>query len=239
MEKIAFLLLAIYHGIWEELLATGYLQVDETPVKVLDPEVKWSKAKRPPATICQTKRPSRLSELGGLQAIQARLLANQQAHGGGERTTGGAVREGPALLQGLVLCGKCGRPMTPRYHQRGGRLTPDYVCAKAAVEEAQPVFQSIPGRNLDEAVGRLLAECVTPLALEVALKVQEELQARLKEADRLRQQHVQRHRRTPPQRRLQALSTFSNLANSFIAPSTFFSSSAARRLAKSSLTLSF
>jgi hypothetical protein len=39
VEKIAFLLLAIYHGIWEELLATGYLQIDETPVKVLDPEV--------------------------------------------------------------------------------------------------------------------------------------------------------------------------------------------------------
>jgi len=39
VEKIAFLLLAIYHGIWEELRATGYLQIDETPVKVLDPEV--------------------------------------------------------------------------------------------------------------------------------------------------------------------------------------------------------
>jgi DNA invertase Pin-like site-specific DNA recombinase len=126
------------------------------------------------------------------EANQARLLANQQAHGGGERKAGGAAREGPALLQGLVLCGKCGRPMTLRYHQRGGRLTPDYVCAKAAVEEAQPVCQSIPGHGLDEAVGRLLVECVTPLALEVALKVQEELQARLEEADRLRQQHVQR-----------------------------------------------
>ena len=44
VEKIAFLLLAIYHGIWEELPATGYLQVDETPVKVLDPEVKGKAA---------------------------------------------------------------------------------------------------------------------------------------------------------------------------------------------------
>jgi transposase len=44
VEKIAFLLLAIYHGIWEELQATGYLQVDETPVKVLDPEVKGKAA---------------------------------------------------------------------------------------------------------------------------------------------------------------------------------------------------
>ncbi len=44
VEKIAFLLLAIYNGIWEELSASGYLQIDETPVKVLDPEVKGKAA---------------------------------------------------------------------------------------------------------------------------------------------------------------------------------------------------
>ena len=44
VEKIAFLLLAIYNLIWEELRAGGYLQVDETPVKVLDPEVKGKAA---------------------------------------------------------------------------------------------------------------------------------------------------------------------------------------------------
>jgi hypothetical protein len=66
------------------------------------------------------------------------------------------------------------------------------VCAKTAVEQTAPVCQTIPGGGVDEAVGKLLVESVTPLALEVALKVQEELQARLDEADRLRQQHVQR-----------------------------------------------
>ncbi|MDP6503199.1 MAG: IS66 family transposase [Planctomycetota bacterium] len=40
VEKIAHLLLAIYWLIWEEMKEGGYLQVDETPVKVLDPEVK-------------------------------------------------------------------------------------------------------------------------------------------------------------------------------------------------------
>jgi len=44
VEKIAFLLLAIYHLIWEELAAGDYLQVDETPVKVLDPEVQGKAA---------------------------------------------------------------------------------------------------------------------------------------------------------------------------------------------------
>jgi transposase len=40
VEKIAHLLLAIYWLIWKEMKAGDYLQVDETPVKVLDPEVK-------------------------------------------------------------------------------------------------------------------------------------------------------------------------------------------------------
>lgn len=44
VEKIAHLLLVIYNLIWEELKAGGYLQVDETPVKVLDPEVKGKAA---------------------------------------------------------------------------------------------------------------------------------------------------------------------------------------------------
>jgi hypothetical protein len=51
-------------------------------------------------------------------------------------------------------------------------------------------------------VGRLLVESVSPMALEVALEVQHELQARLAEADRLRQQHVQRAQYEAEQARL-------------------------------------
>jgi len=122
---------------------------------------------------------------------QQRLFQNQQAHGAGERKAGPA-REGPALLQGLVLCGKCGQVMTVRYHHRFGRLTPDYVCSKNNVEQAAPLCQCLPGGGIDQAVGRLLVESVSPLALEVALQVQDELQARLAQADRLRSQQVQR-----------------------------------------------
>lgn len=82
--------------------------------------------------------------------------------------------------------------MTVCYHQRGGRLTPDYMCQRDCVEQSEPVCQRIPGGGIDEAVGKLLVESVTPLALEVALNVQSEVQARLTEADRLRRQQVQR-----------------------------------------------
>jgi transposase len=45
VEKVAHLLLAIYWLIWQELKAGDYLQIDESPVKVLDPEVKGKAAK--------------------------------------------------------------------------------------------------------------------------------------------------------------------------------------------------
>jgi transposase len=45
VEKIAHLLLGIYYLIFEQMQAGGYLQVDETPVKVLDPEVKGKAGK--------------------------------------------------------------------------------------------------------------------------------------------------------------------------------------------------
>jgi len=124
-------------------------------------------------------------------ANQKRLQENFQMTAGAGRKAGPA-REGPALLQGLVLCGKCGHHLTVSYHRRGGQLSPDYVCSVEAVAHAEAPCQRIPGGGIDAAVGRLLVESVTPLALEVALNVQSEIQSRLAEAERLRQQQVQR-----------------------------------------------
>jgi len=64
---------------------------------------------------------------------QKLLRENSRAHG--EDRMPGPPREGPALLQGLVLCGVCGRRMTVRYHGRKGRRMPDYRCQKEAVEQ--------------------------------------------------------------------------------------------------------
>jgi hypothetical protein len=82
--------------------------------------------------------------------------------------------------------------MSVRYHHRAGRLVPDYVCAKDCVELGKPICQTMAGADIDEALGKLLVESVTPLALEAALTVQAEIQARLADAARLRQQQVQR-----------------------------------------------
>lgn len=120
---------------------------------------------------------------------------NQKALLGNARGLGHeqyAPREGPALLQGLVVCGVCGKRMTVRYHRRRGCISPDYVCQGERNTWALPTCQSISGGGIDEAIGSLLLELVTPLTLEVALAVQQEMQARIEEADRLRHQQVER-----------------------------------------------
>ena len=106
----------------------------------------------------------------------------------------GPPREGPALLQGLVICAKCGDRMTVRYHLQGARRVPDYVCQRHGVEHAEPLCQQIVGGELDAAIGRLLVEAVTPVTLEVALAVQKELENRSEESDRLRRQAVEQAR---------------------------------------------
>lgn len=44
VEQIAVWLKPIYESMWQKMHAGGYLQIDETPVKVLDPEVKGKAA---------------------------------------------------------------------------------------------------------------------------------------------------------------------------------------------------
>jgi DNA invertase Pin-like site-specific DNA recombinase len=121
---------------------------------------------------------------------QKRLHESAQAMGSDRRKS--PAREGPALLQGLIICGRCGDRMTVRYHVRHGRLCPEYLCQREGIEHAQPVCQQVPGSGIDEAIGALLMEAVSPVALEVALSVQQELQSRLEEADSLRLKQVER-----------------------------------------------
>jgi DNA invertase Pin-like site-specific DNA recombinase len=122
----------------------------------------------------------------------ARLRDNAQAHGSERRKS--PPREGPALLQGLAVCGVCGRRMTVRYHTRKGGQCPEYVCQSEGIATATSKCQSIPGSGIDESIGALLVETVTPITLEVSLQVQAELEARADEADALRRQRVERAR---------------------------------------------
>jgi DNA invertase Pin-like site-specific DNA recombinase len=119
-----------------------------------------------------------------------RLRQNSAAHG--EERRRGPPREGPALLQGLVICGQCGRRMTVRYDHRKGKTLPYYTCQREGIEHAQPICQSVPGAGIDRAIGALVVETLTPLTLELTLAIHQELQTRFEQADQLRYQAVER-----------------------------------------------
>ena len=81
---------------------------------------------------------------------QATLSANAAAHGQDRKA--GPAREGPALLQGLVICGQCGQRMTVGYHKRcDASLVPDYACQREGIATATPICQNICGASLDTA----------------------------------------------------------------------------------------
>ena len=122
----------------------------------------------------------------------AKLAANAAAHG--RDRAAGPAREGTALLQGIIICGRCGGRMTVRYHARGTRQVPTYACQRDGIDNARPFCAIIPGHTLDQYVGQLLIAELTPLAVEAALQVSAELQQRAADAGALRAAHVERAR---------------------------------------------
>jgi DNA invertase Pin-like site-specific DNA recombinase len=124
------------------------------------------------------------------EANQKRLADN--ALGFGAARKGGPAREGPALLQGRVLCGICGERMSIRYSMAYQQVVPTYVCQEASVRRAEKVCQSVPGRAVDQAISELLLDLMQPMTLQVAIAVQQEVEARVTETDTLRRKHVER-----------------------------------------------
>jgi DNA invertase Pin-like site-specific DNA recombinase/DNA-binding MarR family transcriptional regulator len=105
----------------------------------------------------------------------------------------GAVRDGPALLAGLVRCGRCGRKMTVRYQRGpGGALQPSYVCGGACATWADDRCQQLAGPCVDEYVSGLALQAMAPAALEVSIAAAEQEEQRRAEADRIWRQRLER-----------------------------------------------
>jgi len=132
--------------------------------------------------------------IGWEQYEQNLQRLRENAYANGQERRKSPPREGPALLQGLAVCGVCGSRMTVRYHMRTTKLIPEYVCQSDGADHIVLVCQRLLGEHVDQAVGQLLIDTVTPLALEVTLRVQQEIQARLDEVDHLRKKQVERAR---------------------------------------------
>jgi hypothetical protein len=101
-------------------------------------------------------------------------------------------REGAALLQGRAVCGRCGRHLRVRYRSARGKQEVWYVCDREHSTLGGPDCQSIAGPPIDEAIGALVIEKMTPAAVELALEIRREIEARQEEADQLRCRAIER-----------------------------------------------
>jgi hypothetical protein len=105
----------------------------------------------------------------------------------------GVVRDGPALLAGLVVCGRCGTRMTVRYQRgAGGKLHPAYVCARAKNDYGQERCQQLAGGCIDEHVAALLLQAMAPAAVEVSLAAAEQVETQRAHVDRIWRQRLER-----------------------------------------------
>src|SRR6201982_2096227 len=105
----------------------------------------------------------------------------------------GAVRDGPALLAGLVACGRCGKKMTVHYQRGpGGKLHPVYVCGRDKSDYAAGQCQQLAGPCVDAHVTGLLLAAMAPAALEVSLAAAGQAEAQRAQADRIWRQRLER-----------------------------------------------
>jgi len=107
---------------------------------------------------------------------QERLDKNRT--NGEEMVLTGPAREGLALLQGLLLCGNCGRALTVRYLGNGG-IYPCYQCNWLRREGlASKDCMSFRCDLLDATIAEEVLKALQPAELEIALAALQELESR-------------------------------------------------------------
>jgi hypothetical protein len=103
----------------------------------------------------------------------------------------GVARKGRALLQGIVLCGRCGRHMGLGYSGPHGDY-PVYRCTADQGEAGWPRCQEVRALQVDAEVERLILEALAPDRVALALAALGELE---QEAHGLEQQWSLRRER--------------------------------------------
>lgn len=108
---------------------------------------------------------------------QEKLRQNMTRMGNPSR---GAPREGPALLSGLLICGRCGHRMGPVYARGARARFWTYVC-HGDRDKGQKGCWTVAGSRIDEAVEKLFLETMVPSELELALAVDHEVASQAEE----------------------------------------------------------
>jgi AraC-like DNA-binding protein len=102
----------------------------------------------------------------------------------------GAARNGPSLLSGLIICGRCGLRMAPCYSDNGKGLR--YACSRMMSDYGDDYCQSLSGNVLDRHVTALIFKALQPAALEISLAVAEDLAAERQKQQNQWQQRLER-----------------------------------------------
>jgi DNA invertase Pin-like site-specific DNA recombinase len=115
----------------------------------------------------------------------ARLVANR-AHA----DTIGAVRRGPSLLSGLVVCGTCGHRLQVRYG--GPHTLHSYVCGRAVIDYGGDYCQYVAGEPIDMFVTQWVLKALEPAALTLSLEATARLEKERQDLEQLWQQRLER-----------------------------------------------
>ena len=105
------------------------------------------------------------------EANLAQLHANWSVASDGA----GAAREGRALLQGLVRCGRCGRRMQVSYSGRS--LVPKYSCVRGQQLYGAARCQSVGGRRAEQVVLDAVFQALAPASIDATLRAIEDLES--------------------------------------------------------------
>ena len=111
------------------------------------------------------------------EANQARIATNTRPRPHNDPSnSGGAVREGSALLQGLASCGHCGRRL--RTHYSGRSSAPGYHCSgERLVNGRGSHCLNIGGVQIDEAVTHAFIAALEPAKVTATVAAAERLEA--------------------------------------------------------------
>ena len=121
-------------------------------------------------------------------ANQKRLSDNANDSKAGRR---GVARKGMALLQGIAVCGRCGRRMSVRYSGPNNEY-PVYCCRADKDQTATCLCQEVRAGPVDDLIAEALLDALAPDQIKIAIAAMDQM---TQEARQLEQQWSLRRER--------------------------------------------
>ena len=172
--------LYVFHNpIFAGVYAFGRTQT----VRELDPEnpgsLRTRRARRKWPVLIENHHPGYIT-FGKFKEIQERIRGNKQMDARHRADEQGPAREGQALLQGLVRCGRCGRTMLVSYGgarpKPSSKRTMQYRCSAARRIHDAPECQLVGGRRIDDTVVELFLDVTRSAGEKAGLLAAQRLQ---------------------------------------------------------------